>query len=71
VQPYFFSGWVDSWRKVAKGDCPKRGRSQRCFQFFYGDLGKRNDDFMAFWLAKMVIKWELNKNMVIQRDETC
>ena len=32
VQPYFFSGWVDSWRKVAKGDCPKRGRSQRCFQ---------------------------------------
>jgi hypothetical protein len=26
---------------------------------------------MAFWLAKMVIKWELNKNMVIQRDETC
>ena len=33
VQPYFFSGWVDSWRKVAKGDCTKRGRSQRCFQF--------------------------------------
>ena len=31
VQPYF-SGWEDSWRKVAKGDCPKRGRSQRCFQ---------------------------------------
>ena len=34
VQPYFFSGWVDSWRKVAKGDCPKRGRSQRCFQIY-------------------------------------
>ena len=56
----FFSGWVDSWRKVAKGDCPKRGRSQRCFQKKKTGLPHMFSTFTIFfgiWRVEQHLGW--------------